>query len=534
MNAEDRTTPETVDVVVIGAGMGGLTAAALLARAGQRVCVLERDTRPGGYLAGFERGKFVFDSAIHWLNACGPDGSVRRVLDFLGPDAPETPPLRIIRRYQGDSFNYLLTDRPDVLRDQLIADHPEQRQGITDFFAAAKIIGQVFVDMTDHLRSSETRGLLERASAGMAMGKVTLPFLKYVRWSTEDAFAKLFPAPALLRMFASEERLLSCLTPIGWAYTGDFQIPPAGGSREFPRFLVRCIEADGGTVLMRHGVTRVLVEDGRAVGVVTQRGKKGAEQEVRAKYVLAAGDLEALYERMLPPGAVPPALIKKVAEAELYESSVTVSLGLDVPPEDIGFGEELVQLTRDDVPRGEQVDTDPHKAAISVIAPSLRDPTLAPPGKGTITILTMANIAWADGWKTGEGYQRGSDYKALKKEYADVLIDRVVAAISPTLREHIEVLDVATPVTHWRYTGNRDGSIMAARPSRANFRNKVAHYQTPVKNLLLAGQWAELGGGVPVAVRAGTNAALIVLRREKSPAFEGIAAMVDGKATGGA
>jgi phytoene dehydrogenase-like protein len=529
MNDPARTTPEATDVVVIGAGMGGLTAAALLARAGLSVCVLEADARPGGYLAGFERGRFVFDSAIHWLNACGPGGSVRRVLDFLGPDAPATPPLGSIRRYRGDGFDYLLTADPDRLRDRLIAEHPEQREGVAAFFAAARLIGQVFVDMNDHLRSNETRGLLERATAGMALGKVTLPFLRYVRWSTEDAFETLFPAPCLRRMFASEARLLSCLTQVGWAYTGDYQIPPAGGSREFPRFLCRSIEADGGVVLLRHPALRVLVEDRRATGVVTRRGKKGAEQTIRARWVLAACDLEALYERMLPEGAVPPSLIARIHEAELYESSVTVSLGLDVPPQDIGFGEELVQLTRDDVPRAEQVSSDPHKAAISVIAPSLRDPTLAPPGKGTLTILTMAHIDWGDRWKTGDGFARGAEYKAFKQAYADVLIDRVVEALSPSLREHIELIDVATPVTHWRYTGNRDGSIMAARPSRANFRNKVAHYQTPVKNLLLAGQWAELGGGVPVAVRAGTNAALIVLRREKSPAFEGIAAAVDGR-----
>ncbi|PWT71038.1 MAG: NAD(P)/FAD-dependent oxidoreductase, partial [Bacteroidetes bacterium] len=62
------------DVVVIGAGVGGLTAGALLSKAGFTVCVLERETRLGGYLAGFRRGNFRFDTAIHWLNQCGPEG----------------------------------------------------------------------------------------------------------------------------------------------------------------------------------------------------------------------------------------------------------------------------------------------------------------------------------------------------------------------------------------------------------------------------------------------------------------------------
>ena len=62
--------PPSCDVAIIGGGVGGLTAAALLSQAGLSVVVLERESRPGGYLAGFHRKAFVFDSAIHWLNQC--------------------------------------------------------------------------------------------------------------------------------------------------------------------------------------------------------------------------------------------------------------------------------------------------------------------------------------------------------------------------------------------------------------------------------------------------------------------------------
>jgi prolycopene isomerase len=90
-------------------------------------------------------------------------------------------------------------------------------------------------------------------------------------------------------------------------------------------------------------------------------------------------------------------------------------------------------------------------------------------------------------------------------------------------------MEVATPVTHRRYTGNRDGTIMAAKPSHENIRNRVAHYQTPVKNLLLASHWAEYGGGVPISVRAGANSALLVLRREDRAEFESLRAVLDGE-----
>jgi prolycopene isomerase len=516
--------------VVIGAGIGGLTAAALLAKAGLDVCVLEMDARPGGYLAGFKRKKFIFDTAIHWLNQCGPGGMVRRVLDFVGPGAPPTPQLRRIRRYKGESFDYTLTDDPDQLRDQLIADNPDEADAITRFFAVARKIGDAFELMSSGARARETMSALEQARYGMRMAKVGLIFGRWVATDTETAFRKHFPSKALERMFCSEHMILSCLTPIGWAYHGDYQIPPAGGSLEFPRFLVDAIQSFGSRVIYRARVEKIHVEGKRARAVELVHGTRDPQRHtIECDWVLAACDLETVYERMLPEGAIPQSTIEKLRDAELYDSCVSIALGLDVPTQALGFDEELVMLTRDDVSRKAHNEGDPHESAISILAPSLRDPTMAPSDKGTLTLLTTANIEYGDRWRTGPDFERGPEYEAFKQAYADVVIDRVAAALCPNLREHIEICDVATPITHRRYTGNRDGTIMAAKPSRANIRNDVAHYVTPIENLLLSSHWAEYGGGVPVAVRAGANSALLVLKREKPGAFAILRDVLDAK-----
>jgi len=72
---------------------------------------------------------------------------------------------------------------------------------------------------------------------------------------------------------------------------------------------------------------------------------------------------------------------------------------------------------------------------------------------------------------------------------------------------------------------------MGAKPGRENMQGKIAHYQTPVKNLLLGGHWAELGGGVPIAVKAGANAVLLILQKEKHKAFSVLAKYMDAKIT---
>src|ERR1700712_3231461 len=76
------------DVVIIGSGIGGLTAGALLSKAGLTVCVLEKEPHPGGYLAGFRRKDFRFDTAIHWLNQYSEEGMVSRLFYALGNDFP--------------------------------------------------------------------------------------------------------------------------------------------------------------------------------------------------------------------------------------------------------------------------------------------------------------------------------------------------------------------------------------------------------------------------------------------------------------
>jgi len=157
--------------------------------------------------------------------------------------------------------------------------------------------------------------------------------------------------------------------------------------------------------------------------------------------------------------------------------------------------------------------------------------SLAPEGKGTLVVQTAAYLDYADRWHTGPGLARGAAYRDCKRRYADILLDRVERALALGLRKHIEVMEVATPVTYWRHTGNRDGSIMGARPTRRNIRgslrHRIAHHRTPVRNLLLGGQWAEYGGGAPAAVKAGTNASLLVLKQTNPRAFADLREVMD-------
>ncbi len=523
------------DIAVIGAGVGGLTTAALLGKASFSVCVLEKEPHPGGYLAGFRRKDFRFDTAIHWLNQCLPGGMATRIFDVLGSDHPWPVAQKRIRRYKGDSFDYLLTNNPDELKQQWINEFPHERAGIERFFKAAKKLGGSFNTFSKIFRSEETMSLPERMANKLNLLQFAMPFIPYIRYTGEQGMKKgldsFFKDPKLQKVFTSSSDLLSCLVPIGWAYYGDYQSPPKGGGQVIPEWLEHVAKYHSCDIFYKSKVKQVLVENSIAKGVVFEHREQ--EHTINSKYVVAACDVETLYEKMLPQHAIPAKLKNKLKDAELYSSSVTVSIALDCPTQQLGFGEELIHIASEDVPKEAHTNGDPNTSEISVLAPSLRDPSLAPEGKGTLTLFMPALMSQQQQWKTEQdeegNYVRNEAYRNLKHNIAEAIIERVERAIAPSLRNHILFYDVATPVTHWRYTGNRNGTMMGAKPGRANMQNKIAHYRTPVKNLLLGGHWAELGGGVPIAVKAGANASLLILQKEKPAAFKALARYMDGK-----
>jgi len=515
--------------------VGGLTAAALLSKAGLKVCVLEKEPHPGGYLAGFRRKDFRFDTAIHWLNQYGPGGMLTTIFELIGDDYPHARPQTLVRRYKGQTFDYLLTNQPDALKRQWQEEFPEDAAGIERFFQAAKKLGKAFHNYGHIFRSEETMGFFERLANKRNLLKFGLPFIPHLRYSgpegLEKGLNKYFKSKKLHEVFSGDTELLGCLVPIGWAYYQDFQLPPQGGGQRIPEWLQHVIEAQGGELLLRCTVQQILLENGRATGL--RCIQKGKEAVIGARYVIAACDAAFLYEQLLPETAVPAKLKKQLHAADMYSSSVTISIALDCCPSRLGFGEELLHITNQSAPVGGATSGNPELSEIVVLAPSLRDPTLAPEGSGTLVLFMPAFMDYEGQWATDkntDGHpERGAAYKALKEKVAAVIIDRVARTICPELRQHILFYEVATPVTHWRYTGNMGGTMMGAKPGRANMQNKVARYHTPVPNVFLGGHWAELGGGVPIAAKAGANAALLVLKKEKKAVFQLLAGYMDGK-----
>lgn len=513
------------DVVIIGAGVSGLTAAALLSKAGLSVCVLERHRLIGGYLQGFERKGFIFDTAIHWLNQYGKNGSVTNVFTYLGDDFPRPVGMKNIHRHISKDYEFVLTNNPEELKAKLIQDFPHEKKGIEKFFEAAKVVAEVSKKFPKFFVSNETKSGIGKPFFMIKQLGIIYPLIKYALYGgekgVEKGLRKFFKDEKLLSMFRSEPDLLSCLFPIAWAYNDDYQNPPIGGSQVIPEWLVTKLDPERSEVILSADVFKIDVQEGVFKGVTYRKRLK--EYSVTAKHLIAACDIDVLYKKLLPASVVPEKLKQKLDQAELYSSSVTISIALNCTAESLGFGDEMIQIFNEETPRMEHSSGDPHKSFISILAPTVRDKTLAPENHGTLNIFVPAWMDYGNNWGTalnakGE-YDRNEEYKRIKEEFAQIIFDRMEERVCPNLREHILFYEVATPITYYRYTHNKGGSMMGTRPGKTNMQLKVAHYLTPVKNIIIGGHWAELGGGVPIAVKAAYNASLIVLKDQNPSAY---------------
>ncbi|MCD4833378.1 MAG: NAD(P)/FAD-dependent oxidoreductase [Bacteroidales bacterium] len=523
------------DIAIIGAGISGLTAAAIAGRFGLKCCILEKEPKAGGYLAGFSKEGFHFDTSIHWLNQCNKNEMAGRIFNLIGSDSPKVKIIQDIYRFKGNTYDYLLTNNPNKLKEKLITDFPHEKKGIEKFFNAAKKIGAGSLKYANLFRTDESMSAFEKVFFKLKLLNFVLPIIKYVFYSGEKGVPKglnkFFKDKDLHKLYSSEKDLLSCLFPIAWAYNDGYQIPEKGGAKVFIQWLTHVNKYHENNLIFNAEVKRLEINNRSCESVVFQQ--KGKEYKIKSKYVISTNDIETLYTKILPENTVSQKLKNKINNAVLYSSAFTVSIALDCPTENLGINQELIIITKEGIKRNDHDCGDPLISDINILSPSARDKSLTPEGKGILTILIPAYFDYKDYWQTEKdengNYIRGEKYKKLKTEVAEILIQRVEKELSIDIKKHIMFYDISTPITYWRYTGNKNGTMMGARPGKENMQAGIAHHQTPVKNLILGGHWADLGGGVPIAVKAAINAVLLVLKKENKESFNLLANYMDGK-----
>ncbi len=498
------------DVIVIGAGLGGLSVATMLAKNGLGVLLLERHNVPGGYATSFVRGRYEFEVALHELSGIGPPehrGGVYRFLEYLDM-ADRVEFLHLPNLYRsvfpdpsGSSLDVTLPVGREAFEAKLVETFPREAKGIHRF------MDRVFDFGRDFAQIARQQGRVNLA---------TLPFryphfFRYLPtiWGQVLDRDVLDPAArAVLSQYwayvglpPSRISFMYMASTLG-AYVRRGAAFPKGRSQALSNAFLTRFEELGGEVRLSCGVQRITTADGRAHGVITDGG-----EEIRADWIVSNADPITTCRDMIGLDKVPPSFFNRLQSSEVAASTINVYLGVARSAGELGLTEHEIFVNAD-------YDFDRQYEGVKVVLPpesivvtcyNVVYPDISPPGT---SIVVLTALAYGEPW-----YQvPPAEYVDTKNRIADAMID-MAEQVAPGLRAHTEVVEVSTPLTNMRYAGTMGGSIYGfSQPPRDNMVWRMGH-RGPLEGLYFVGAWTQPGGGFEPCLMSGQMAGGAILHK---------------------
>jgi len=505
---------ERYDAIVIGSGIGGMTTAALMSKAGKKVLVLEQHYTAGGYTHSYSRNGYEWDVGVHYIGEMGdPKSSMRRVFDFITDGQLKWAKMddNYDRFHFGEDV-YNLTAGREQFQAGLAEHFPEEKEAIVKYLKLLDSANRLIpLKVMDKLLPS-------------ALGR---PYNFVKKYGLPDYFNKT--TYEVLSGLTRDQKLIAVLT----GQHGDCGLPPKqssflihaliarhylsgafypeGGAWKIADSIIPVIQQSGGDLLTYALVKQVVLEKGKVVGVEMTDG-----HVINASKVISGAGVINTFEHLVP---------KDVVEQHGYDQHLNMVspskahlgmyIGLKGNPADLKLPKTnfwiFPHYDADKAYDEFEADSQQEFPAVYISFPAAKDPEWQRkhPDKSTIEMVVPCPYKWFEEWKDQPWGKRGDNYEQLKDYFTQRMLEALYSKM-PHLRGKIDYYETSTPLSSDYFCGYKKGELYGLNHDPSRFEQHWLRPKTSIPGLYLTGQDV-LTCGVGGAMMGGVMTAMSVL-----------------------
>jgi all-trans-retinol 13,14-reductase len=505
---------DTYDAIIIGSGIGGMTTAALMSKAGQKVLVLEQHYTAGGYTHSYSRNGYEWDVGVHYIGEVGdPSSSMHKVFDFITDGQLKWAKMddNYDRFYFGEDVYKLQAGR-EAFQTELTKHFPDEQKTITKYLTMLDSVNRFIpLKVMDKLLPSQL------SSTANFFKKYGLP--DYFNQTTYDVLSGLTQNQKLIAVLTGQHG--DCGLPpkqssflihalIARHYL-DGAYYPEGGAWKIADTIIPVIQQSGGDVLTYAAVQQIVIEKGKVTGVEMADG-----HIINAPKVISSAGVMNTFQYLLPQDIVKQhGYDQHLTMVSPSKAHLGMYIGLKESPAKLKLPKTNFWIFPhyDAEKAFDEFEADKEQAfpAVYISFPAAKDPEWQRkhPDKSTIEIVAPCPYEWFSEWKDAPWGKRGEQYETLKDYFTERMLEALYQKM-PQLRGKIDYYETSTPLSTDFFCGYKQGELYGIDHDPNRFEQSWLRPKTSIPGLYLTGQDV-LTCGVGGAMMAGVMTTVSIL-----------------------